>query len=196
VYIFPIALHALSLPVMTDDGDRLKGTFDVGVLESEVAEFDSLIKTSIGTGAKIRIMRGLNTVLPADSGVDIARSFEPALKALGDPGALGEILKYNLSLKKRFAMFKNLTKAEFSRLFKEPGYKHIGQLTYEFAAVLEGKPQLGRTAVGIFSGATPVGYDSVMFSLESNFADRGIDQDRLTGCWEHPVPGRICVRPQ
>jgi hypothetical protein len=202
-YFFPRALHAVSAPVFSDSGSHLCGRFDVAVLKEEQEEVRAKVRgTSLFAGLHQYLLRGLLPQIDNSNYSEIDASFAPQLEALNDPGVLNEPVAYRLCLLHRHRLFKNLTRAEFARLFEAPDYKAIGILSFQFEALLGSETYLAQTALPLMVGQSPEVGEGAREGSQNHSITSRLNSDHLQivldeklNCWSNPRPAQICLRP-
>src|SRR6266481_1418415 len=220
-YAFPLYVEIAGGSKIKEDRRYVSSEFTASVSETSLKALQQTIKTNLKRDLAVRVLLGLNAAI-ADQAADIPSEYQPTLLVLGDPGNLGQPVKYELRLKKKRGAKQILTKA-----MQSSQARHVGTIKYQFNAVQGDKPYLGQTAVGVFVGnfsneypasanlaswsrtfeiasvqalETPsTGLDGgkptiASASLALDRAGIRILTDKDTGCWAKPRPGEVCLR--
>lgn len=200
-YLIPVSLVVQgNINTIEIDGEY-RSQFQVGY---DTDRYNSFLSQVPG----LRMIRGVNATLLQDSPIDIPKKFRPKFVALGDPGEFGGSLLYRLSIRKIGPKQGKESQKLLDNVFKGSSARHLGQVAYEFNAILTGQPYLAKTVISIFSSVKPgdvvmepmqlkMGLDPMLslfdLQIQSNITPT-ISLDRDTGCWNQPRVGEICLK--
>lgn len=204
-YYIPIALNRQGpVQITQPDGIHLQARFMAGVATENISFVKSQL-TRLGlSGLNVRFFRPVDYTIDPKDATDIGPEFDPILSPLGDLDLAGP-MPYSLRVNRFGHRFRTSGGTNlFNRLFGKSGEDNVGIIRYQFSAIQAGKPQLVRSAVGLFV-AEPKEIKTGLDRLMNIFSDFSIDHmepsqgqqflnDQDSKCWETVQPGQFCLR--